>query len=99
MRKLLIQPQARVDLLEIWHYIASDSIRAANMVGEKLERAICELLEFPGKGHKRLDVRDPRYRFWSVYSYVIGYRYDETTLTIVRVVHGSRKFRGLFPRR
>ena len=88
MRKLLIQPQARVDLLEIWHHIAKDSRDAANRVTEELETAIRQLIEMPGMGHRRADVRNPAYRFWTVYSYVIGYRYDEQTLTVVRILHG-----------
>src|SRR4051812_409574 len=98
MRKLLIMPQARVDLLEIWHHIAPDSIDAANKVADRLDAAIRGLVEMPGKGHRRADVRPPHYRFWSVYSYVIAYRYDEQTLTVVRVVHGRRNFRRLFRR-
>jgi toxin ParE1/3/4 len=98
MRKLLIQPQARVDLLEIWHHIALDSIQNANRVTEKLDEAIRGLVVMPGKGHIRKDVRIPAFRFWSVYSYVIAYRYNDTTLTVVRVVHGRRNFRALFKR-
>ena len=52
----------------------------------------------PGKGHQRSDVRSGKYRFWSVHSYVIAYRYDETKLIVVRVVHGRRDFRKLFRR-
>jgi plasmid stabilization system protein ParE len=37
MRKLLVQQRAQLDLLEIWHYIAEDSIDAANKVAEKLD--------------------------------------------------------------
>ena len=96
MRKMLIRPQARVDLLEIWHYIANDSIAVANAVGDELETAIRRLAESPGIGHMRPDVREPRYRFWTVYSYLIAYRYDDETLTVVRVIHGRRNFRQLF---
>jgi antitoxin ParD1/3/4/toxin ParE1/3/4 len=96
MRKLLIQPQARLDLLEIRDYLAEQSMTAANRVGKKIESAIRGLVQMPGKGHSRQDVDDPRYRFWSVYSYVIAYRYDDLALTIVRVVHGRRDFRSLF---
>jgi toxin ParE1/3/4 len=98
MRRLFIQPQARVDLLEIWHHIAGDSITAANRVGEKLDKEIRGLLRMPGKGHTRKEVTNPHYRFWTVYSYVIAYRYDDATLTVVRVVHGHRDFRRLFRR-
>jgi toxin ParE1/3/4 len=99
MRRLLIQPQARLDLLEIWHHIAQDNLTAANRVGEKLDAAICSLVSMPGMGHRRPDVKDARYRFWSVYSYVIAYRFDDANFTVVRVVPGSRDFRKLFGRR
>src|SRR4051812_6485845 len=96
MRKLLIQPQARLDMLEIWHRIAPENLASANRVGEKLDEAIRGLQYMPGKGHTRSDVKNKRYRFWSVYSYIIAYRFDESSLTVVRVVHGHRNFRKLF---
>jgi hypothetical protein len=43
-------------------------------------------------------VKKPRLRFWSVFSYVIAYWYDNNTLTVERVVHGRRNFRRLFKR-
>src|SRR5947209_3986406 len=97
MRSLLIQPMARHDLLDIRDYISADNVRAADKFINKLDRAIHGLLEMPGKGHRRRDVKDERYRFWTVYSYVIAYRYDETSLTVVRVIHGRRDFRKRFP--
>jgi plasmid stabilization system protein ParE len=96
MRKLLIRPQARLDLLEIWHLIAKDSVEAANRVAGKLDSAIRDLVEMQGKGHNRADVRNNSYRFWSVYSYIIAYRFDDKTVTVMRVVHGRRNFRRLF---
>jgi len=54
-RKILFKPQARVDLLEIWHYIANDSVAAANKVSDKIELAIRGLAEMPGKGHTGRD--------------------------------------------
>ena len=99
MRKLRIRPQARLDLLEIWHHIAADGVTAADRVVGELDRAIRELPEMPGKGHRRADVGDARYRFWCVFSYLIAYRYDDQSLTVVRVVHGRRKLRQLFRRK
>ena len=96
MRILIFQPQARLDLLEIWHYIAKDSIEAANRVGQSLDDAIVDLCRMPGKGHARTEIRDPRYRCWPVYSYVIIYRYDSQTLTVIRVIHGARDFNKIF---
>jgi plasmid stabilization system protein ParE len=51
MRKLLMRPQARIDLVEIWDYIAADNVEMANRVGQKLDDAIRGLLLVPGKGH------------------------------------------------
>jgi toxin ParE1/3/4 len=98
MRKLFVRPQARLDLLEVWHQIAADSPSTADKVFQRIESEIRDLMEMPGKGHWRSDVRDVRYGFWTVYSYVVAYRYDETTSTVVRVIHGRRDFRKLFKR-
>jgi len=96
MRAAFIQSQARLDLLEIWHYIAPNSISAANKVIDRIHQEINGLAEMPGKGHRRADVRNAGYRFWRVYSYMIAYIFDDKTITIIRVVHGSRNFRRLF---
>ena len=99
IRKLRIQPQGRVDLLEIWHYLAPRSVESANQVTDAIEAAIRDLRDFPGKGHGRRDVRDQALRFWAVYSYVIAYRYDDDSLTVVRIVHGARDFKRVFRKR
>ena len=57
--KVRIHPQARVDLLEIWHHIAKDSIAQANKVVEGLQQEIRDLGKMPGKGHTRADVKIP----------------------------------------
>ena len=96
MRKLFIKPLARLDLLQIWLHIAQASVPTAIRIGDELDAAIQGLCEMPGKGHMRADVKDTRLRFWSVYSYVIAYRYDDHSLTVLRVVHGRRDMRRLF---
>lgn len=40
MRQYRVTPQARKDLKEIWEYIARDSIDRADMVLERIERAL-----------------------------------------------------------
>jgi len=82
-----------LDLDEIWEYIARDSFVAANRVEDDLHKEIRELLPFPGKGHTREDVQDRTLRFWKVYSYLVAYRYDDETLTVIRVIHGARNIR------
>jgi plasmid stabilization system protein ParE len=46
--------------------------------------------------HRRADVSDPQYRFWSVGNYVIAYRIEGDEVIVIRVVHGARDFRKLF---
>jgi plasmid stabilization system protein ParE len=47
-------------------------------------------------GHTRPDVKDKRYLFWAVGSYVIAYRVEQKALVVIRVLHGARDFRRLF---
>ena len=96
MRKLLIKPRARADLLEIWNYISTDNVAAANRLADSIDRAIRGPVQMTGKGHSRMDVTSEEYRFWNVYSCVIGYRYNKRVVEIVRVVHGRRNLRRLF---
>jgi plasmid stabilization system protein ParE len=97
--RLRISRRADADLEAIWNYIAQDSADAADRVEERLHSAMCMLAEFPGLGHRRSGVTNPAYRFWNVFNYIIAFRVRGRSLTVVRVLHGSRDFRKLFRRR
>ena len=90
MRRVVFGKQAQRDLDEIWSHVAHDSINAAEKVADAVERAVGQLALMPGLGHERLELNARRYRVWSVYSYLIIYRYGTRTLTVVRIVHGAR---------
>lgn len=45
------------------------------------------------------DLADARFRFWTVYSYVIAYSWETTPLRILAVVHGARQLEAFFERR
>lgn len=94
-----LSARARLDLLEIWNHIAESDTDAADKVLADLRAAMARLADFPGLGHQREDVPDPRYRFWRVGSYIIAYLPGSRPLGISRVVHGRRDFQKLFPRR
>jgi toxin ParE1/3/4 len=49
-----------------------------------------QLAEMPGLGHERRDVKNPKYRFWKVYSYLIAYVPNTKPLRVIRIVHGAR---------
>ena len=99
MRRAVFSKQAQRDLDEIWTYVAQDGIDAAENVVAAIERAVRQLSELPGLGHERLELRGRRYRVWSVFSYLLIYRYGPKTLTVVRIVHGARDLRRLFRRK
>lgn len=96
MRQYRVTPQARKDLKEIWEYIARDSIDRADMVLERIERALQRLARSPGVGHIREDLADEHHRFFPVFSYLIAYLHDKRPIQIVRVIHGARDVELLF---
>ena len=52
--------------------------------------AMSKLADMPHIGHFREDITDKRYRFWSLYAYLIAYLPETKPLEIVRVVHGAQ---------
>ena len=97
--KYRISRRADADVRAICDRIAEDNPDAADRLDERIHTAIQTLARFPGMGHSRADVADPRYLFWAVGNYVIAYRTEGKELLVVRVLHGARDFRQFFRRR
>lgn len=95
MSEFLLSPAARLDLLDIWEYIARDSVEAADRVIEKIHSEIRELARQPGLGHFRRDLADEPLRFWRVYAYLIIYRPETRPLEVVRVLSAYRNVKAL----
>lgn len=95
MRRFVLTAQARLDLLDIWHYIAQHSIEAAERITEEFYDAMSKLGEVPGMGHTRTDLTEQDVRFWRVQSYLIVYRADKLPIEIVRVLSGYRDIAAL----
>jgi plasmid stabilization system protein ParE len=49
-------PEAEADINDIWEYIAADNSAAANRVTDEIEKALNNLVPFPGRGHRRPDL-------------------------------------------
>ncbi len=96
--KCRISRRAQRDLEEIWAHLAQFSPAAADRVEAAIDQACRDLCRYPRSGHRRADVANPAYRFVVVYRYLIGYRVRGKTVTIVRVLHGSRDIRDVFRR-
>ncbi len=89
-------PQARTDLLDIYHYIHADNPPAARRVVEKINTT-CEatLADNPFIGRPR-DALQPDLRSFPVRPYIIFYRTTEHTIDIIRVLHGARDIDAIF---
>jgi plasmid stabilization system protein ParE len=83
-------PEARFDLDEIWEFIRTDNLEAADRVIREILAAIRALVPFPGQGHKRPDLTSRPLRFILVHEYLIAYAPDERPLWVVAVMHGRR---------
>jgi plasmid stabilization system protein ParE len=86
----VLHPEAAQDILEIWEYVASESLPAARRLRQEIFESIQNLVEFPHRGHTRIDLTSNPLRFQIVRDYLIAYAPDERPLTIVSVVHGRR---------
>jgi plasmid stabilization system protein ParE len=95
MKRYILTPRAKRDVNDIWDYIASDNIEAADRVLDALESAMAKLTKNPGIGHWRDELADNSHRFWPVYSYLIVYRHEAKPLQIVRVLHAARDVQSL----
>ena len=93
MNRYVLSARARLDLEQIWSYIADDNIDAADKVRDKIKSNLQKLARMPLIGHRRTDVKNPAYLFWVVYSYLIVYRPETKPLQIVRIIHGARDLR------
>lgn len=86
---------ANADLMEIWVYLAEDSIEAANSAIQAIGRKCLDCAEMPGMGRRRDDL-SPGLRSISHGNYLIFYRPVDTGIEIVRVLHGARNLPSQF---
>ena len=96
MIKFVLTARAEADLFAIRDYIAQDSREAANKVIGKFEECFDRLAKMPGMGHFRTDLLPKRYKFWSIYSYLVVYRWKSAPIQIVAVIHGARDLEAFF---
>ena len=83
-------PEALSDLDEIWEFIRSDNLDAADRVIAEILAAIARVVSFPGQGHTRPDLTTRPLRFILVREYLIAYAPNQTPLWVVSVMHGRR---------
>lgn len=87
--------KARIDLLEIWNYIAEDNPNAADNLLDLINEK-CNLLDENTKlGQARPDI-SKEMRYFPIKNYLILYQIQSFGIEIVRVVHGSRDIDYIF---
>ena len=95
MKLFEVTEASRADILEIWDYIRTDNIDAADKVIDRLHDSFAKLGRNPMLGHLREDLADSEHRFFLVYSYMIVYLASEKPIQIVRVLHAARDVQSI----
>lgn len=91
MSRFRIAHKAQRDLDEIWCYIGSFDVHAADRWLDEVERLFKVLSIRTHAGQARPDLA-PALRFLPVGSYLIFYRPIEDGVEIARVIHGGRDY-------
>ncbi len=95
MAKVIVARAAESDLLEIWLYIAEDSIESADTYLDRITEKFELLSTQPEMGRLRPELH-PDIRCMPVSSYIIFYRTRREGIEIVRVLHGARDLESAF---
>ncbi len=85
------RPLAEEDLAEIVRYIALESPRAAYEVHDRIKEAMVVLAKHPSIGRSGR-VRGTRELVVSGTPFIVAYRVVNRAISILRVVHGARKW-------
>ena len=100
--ELVLTPQAREDLIEIYTYIGCDNPPAAERIFDSVQTRAQLLVQFPRLGVRRPDIR-PSTRLLVEGPYLILYETHPDSDTggigeaeIVRIVDGRRNLKNLF---
>ena len=95
MAIIVKRPRARIDLAEIWEYIAEDNVEQADAFIGTIDRAFHALAEQPDMGRWR-DELAKSLRSLPVGRYIVFYLPLPDGVEIVRVLHGARDLYALF---
>ena len=95
MHKAYKTPEAEQDFISIWVYVSHDSVRAADVVLDELDRECSRLAVRPGMGPGRPELgRDVQ--SWPVRPYVVFYRRVTGGIEVLRVLHGAQDIQSAF---
>lgn len=89
---------AEADLDDILEFIAGrDGIDRALHVYNAFVEAFERLSDAPRIGTRKPDLTDDSIRWWPVFRFLVVYEAEREPIDILRVIHGARDLRRLFP--
>jgi toxin ParE1/3/4 len=101
--KVIIDPQAKLDLKEIFIYVAmNDNIQSANKLLDALEETCYKLEKFPGRGHIPPELRPTgikNYLEIHYKPYRIIYEIEGNLIYIHSVIDGRRNIQEILSNR
>ena len=89
MARVTRRPEAEADILEIWLYIADDSVLEADRWVDRLDESLALWATQPNMGRARDDL-SPRIRSLPFGRYVVFFEPLPDGIDVVRVLHGSQ---------
>lgn len=95
MLKLEVSPEAEVDLVDIWAYIAADQPSNADKFLDKIQGVAQKLAELPSLGRNRPELAD-NLKSFSVDRYTLFYCVSKDALILVRVLSSARDIDSVF---
>ena len=95
MSRVTRRPQAEADILEIWDYIAEDSLIEADRWLDRLDEKFALWATQPTMGRSR-DELAPGIRSLAFGRYVVFFEPLPDGIDVVRVLHGSRDIDASF---
>ncbi len=95
MARVTRRPQAATDILEIWDYIAEDSIAAADRWVDRLDETLELWATQPMMGRARDDLASG-VRSFAFGKYVVFFLPLPDGIDVVRLLHGARDIDVVF---
>ena len=95
MVRVIRRPLAELDILEIWDYIAEDSVTEADLWIDKLDEKLRLWATQPMMGRSREELASGL-RSFAFGRYVVFFLPISDGLDVVRVLHASRDINGHF---
>jgi toxin ParE1/3/4 len=95
MQRVSYTNLARQDRLELWLYVATDNLSAADQLLDEIDEKLLLLAGSPSLGRARPEIGSGIRQF-PVGNYLILYTPEPNGIRVLRVLHGARRIEDLF---